>query len=148
MTEPTGSDLPPGDRGSFDGVLRAVRDRTLRLTCSIGRIDYLTAWLEACELERQLERAARVAAAIPDARERAAAMRRLDDVRAVSASMLALAPAPSPLAIRQARSTDRYADRSAWQREEQQWIAARAADNAAQLLASARCSASPDRDGR
>jgi hypothetical protein len=144
VTKHACSRRPPLDESSaehgvaFDGVLHAVRRRTLELTCAIGGVRYLAAWLEACELERLIERAAHAAAAIPEAAERADAMRRLNEVRAVAASMLALAPAPSPAAIRQARSTDWQADRSEWQREEQEWMAARAASNAVQLIVSTR----------
>jgi hypothetical protein len=115
---------------AFENALDAIQDLTVKLQCAIGTVKYLTAWLTACELRRVIERAAFIAGELTEAPAREDAMRRLADLRAVADRVLALAPTPSPSAIRQARSSDWKADRSDWEREEQQWIAARKASRA------------------
>jgi hypothetical protein len=110
---------------TFDAALETLRGRILRLTCAIVANDYLGAWSAKQDVVRAIERTQHCATEFPEGSARADAIRRLDSVLAVAERMLASAPAPSPAAICQARSTDWRADRGIWRREEQEWLAAR-----------------------
>src|ERR1700759_5653882 len=91
---------------AFDITLEALRQRILRLTCTIVTRDYLAAWSAKQDVVRAIERIKRGAAKLPEGPERDDAQRRLNSVLAVADQMLAWAPTPSPAAIRQARSTN------------------------------------------
>lgn len=84
------------DPGSFDIALAALRQRILRLTCTIIARDELSAWLARQEVENAIERVQRCVARIPEAPARDDAERRLRSVLAIADQMIACAPAPSP----------------------------------------------------
>jgi hypothetical protein len=110
---------------TFGVSLDAIRDRTVRLICAITALDYLAAWTEACALRRAIQRAETIVKAFRDSAASAVAMRRLNELSLVAVRILDSAPNPSAEAVRQVRSSDWRSDRSAWDHDEQQWIAAR-----------------------
>jgi hypothetical protein len=112
---------------SFTHAADKVLCHIVNLVNAINRHDYAIAWVMACDLGRAVVHAESVALQMSSCAERHRAMVRLDSLRPVAMHALACAPRPSPLAIAQARSTERGLDRSAWASEEQAWRAARAA---------------------
>lgn len=112
---------------TFDIALEALRQRILRLTCTIIARDYLAAWSAKQDVVRSIERIKHYVAKIPEGPVQDDAKHRLSSVITVADQMIACAPAPSDAAIRQARSTNWRADRSIWKREEQEWIASHSA---------------------
>jgi len=97
----------------------------MELIRAIGTIDFLNAWCASRELRRALCRAEELVAVIPPSLARDHAQDELAGARSIALPMLALAPTPSPAALRQARSSDPGVSRSQWAREERQWVAAR-----------------------
>jgi len=122
MRQGTQSKSQDTQQPCIERALDLVRHQTVRLACAISGMRYLSAWLEACELQRELQRARVIASAHQDPDARAHALERVEALEPVVAHLLANAPAPSQLAVRQARSPDWSSDRSAWFREEQAWI--------------------------
>lgn len=117
---------PPGDPpDKLNDAVEAVRCRVTRLAYRIILREYIPAWCEACDLRRALGNAERVAYAVLMLPDAAPALRPLNDVRAVALSVLQLAPAPSVTAIQQASCCDPGADRSALEREREQWLVER-----------------------
>jgi hypothetical protein len=110
-------------RTALDRMLAIVRCHTVNLITAINRSRYEIAWLEGRELERALDLVEVSLGKVPET-GRAEAMERVAVVRSVALRVLALAPRPSNEAIAQARSTDWWASRSAWESEQQIWIAA------------------------
>lgn len=107
---------------AFDAALAMLRPRILRLNLTISANNYLAAWGAKQDVARAIERVREHLAGIPDGAMRETAMRRSLGVLEIAQQLIACAPNPSPDAIRQARSTDWTADRSIWEREEQEWL--------------------------
>jgi hypothetical protein len=107
---------------TFDTQLRQARTQIMTLTRAIGTAEYLDAWCAGCELHRILFRAEQCAESLP-LDDRQIAIERLNSIKAIALPILELAPSPSEMALRQARSTDWMVDRSEWLREERAWVA-------------------------
>ena len=125
---------PQGPIVAFDMALESVRDQTRALSRAIGAVDFFGAWSAADALKKTVAFAARLAT-MTGLPTNAEAMRRLDDVRVVAESMLALAPDPSPEAIAGATSTDPHA-REEWASYKRRWKASRGGADAASLAIS------------
>ncbi len=101
-------------------ALEFARQRAVQLERAIGAVDFCGAWCTATLLWNALARVEKLMpAANPDTLEQVRAVRTIAD------PLLALAPAPSPMAIQEATSRDRHAPRAAWDAEERCWKAAR-----------------------
>jgi hypothetical protein len=109
---------------TFDTRLREARTQLMTLTQAIGTAEYLDAWCAGCELHRILIRAEQCAESLP-LDDRQIAIERLNAIKAIALPILELAPSPSEMALRQARSTDWMIERSEWLREERAWVDAR-----------------------
>jgi hypothetical protein len=114
----------PTDAAALDRILETVRSQIHNLALAIDARDYLTAWLDARELGRMLCRAEAAASRVSGPSGNAEPLRRWREVNAAAMPNLARAPAPTALAIRQARSACRSVDRSAWDAGEQAWLTA------------------------
>jgi hypothetical protein len=105
---------------TFDGALQQARCRLTALTCAVGMGTYFEAWLAAYQLRVALEQAEQLSGEV--SREtRAIALRRLGSQQLIAAPMLALAPRPGILEMRQMQTSDLYANRCAWESAERQW---------------------------
>jgi hypothetical protein len=110
----------PTTEVTFDGALQRARCRLTALACAVGMGTYFEAWLAAYQLRVALEQAEQLSGEV--SREtRAIALRRLGSQQLIAAPMLALAPRPGILEMRQMRTSDLYADRCAWESAERQW---------------------------
>ena len=125
---------PQGPIVPFDVALEAVRVRTTVLSRAIGAVDFFGAWSAADELRKTIAFAARLATmtGLPAS---AGAIRRLEEVRAVAESMLALAPDPSAQTVAGATSADPHA-RKEWASYRRRWAASCGATGAASFAAS------------
>jgi hypothetical protein len=111
----------PATVDTFESAIAEVAQLTLALTSAIRKLGYADGARLRGELERALSRAQALAEGIAGGSERAEALRQLGDMQDVATRMLMIAPAPSSAAIEAAEA----GDRTAWQREEQAWIAGR-----------------------
>jgi hypothetical protein len=109
----------------FEHVLSTMQRQTLALTSAIGNRNFLHAWCECRELQRTLTCAAACLNAIQALPDWDNAAHRMSIVRSLAISIMKLAPMPSKNALQQARSSNWKSDRSQWNHEEQQWLAAR-----------------------
>jgi hypothetical protein len=110
----------PTNELAFDGALQLARGYLTALACAVGMGTYFDAWLAAYQLRAALEHAEQLFGEM--SREfRSGALRRLGCQRLMAAPMLALAPRPSIVEMRQMRTLDAYADRCAWENAERQW---------------------------
>jgi hypothetical protein len=125
----TGSATLLTSYGAFTVALRASRHHTMELIRAIGTINFLNAWCASRELRRALCRAEELVVVIPPSRARDDAQDELVGVQSIALPLLALAPTPSPAALRQARSSDPGVSRTQGAREERQWVAARRGDS-------------------
>lgn len=111
----------------LDESIASIRKRTARLAYLVILRDYLQAWCEACDLQRALDEADRLAFAVLELPETAEAVKRLDEARNEAEAVLALAPNPSAEATRRAYAPEPHTDRTLWDREVAQWDAKLAA---------------------
>jgi hypothetical protein len=107
-------------------AVRSARRKTEDLARAIAGLDFLAAWVAATDLRKTLVHAEELAATIGSSTE-GNAMHGVQELRAATEPLLAIAPSPSPAAIRAATSTDRHAPRDPWESEQQDWRAARGA---------------------
>jgi hypothetical protein len=105
---------------AFDGALQQARGYLTALACAVGTGMYFDAWLAAYQLRAALDQAEQLSGEV--SREyRPAALRRLGSQRLMAAPMLALAPRPGILEVRETRTLDAHAIRCAWENAERHW---------------------------
>jgi hypothetical protein len=108
----------------FERALATIWRQTRALASAIEARDFLLAWFACRELQRVLAHAEACSVAIPVRSGRNSAIHRMHVIRSLALPMIELAPIPSKGALQQARSSNWEADRSQWNHEEQQWLAA------------------------
>lgn len=105
-------------------ILDSLPHKTAVLAGAIAAVDFMAAWCAASDLRKAIEYAEGLATR-PGSPVRADAIRRLGDRRAVADPLLAIAPAPSPEAVRERTSGSQHGSHGRWQAEVQRWKAAR-----------------------
>lgn len=103
-----------------------MRRHLVNLVNAINCANYESAWAQACEVIRSMERAELLINAYTRRNEQRWAFASFDALRSVVMRTLMHAPSPSALAIAQIRSKIRRQD-WAWAYEEEKWQAQRAA---------------------
>jgi hypothetical protein len=111
--------VAPDDRAGAPAAISDVLRLTLALNTANARLAFADGALVRRDLERVLLRAQTLVDARADAVEGIRLRGELDALRSVATQALAIAPAPSPIAMAAAKT----GDFSALQREEQAWIA-------------------------
>jgi hypothetical protein len=107
----------------FQAALDTVIRLALTLTSAIANVAYATGARVRGELECALSRAQELAECLPEGIERAEGLRQLGELQAIATRQLMIAPAPSAAAIDAASA----GDDTAWEEEEEAWIAHRLA---------------------
>jgi hypothetical protein len=110
----------------FDRMLGVVRCHMDNLVNAINQLRCETAWLQKLELVRALDLAEFSIGRLSEA-GRTAAGERLAALRSVALRVQAMAPDPTVEAIAQVRPNHARASRSAWESQQQEWIAQRTA---------------------
>lgn len=116
-----GHEARPEPLRVFECALAELAQLVMELNTTIGKLAFADGARVGGDVERALERTAVLSDALPEGPEGADALRRFHEMRSVARRQLAIAPAPSLVAIATAES----GDDAQWRDEEQSWIAER-----------------------